>query len=155
MQNDDAGDNRRLTGSADESVARTPIDSFTTDLSVATHAMVADEPADKGGHGLGPTPYDLLSAALASCTSMTLRMYASRKSWPLKSVTVRVRHGKRHIDDCADCTSDASQIDEFRREIALEGPLDEGQRQRLFEIADKCPVHRTLQGEIKIRTTQA
>ena len=152
MQNEETGDNRRLTGAADESVARTLIDSFTTELQVATHRMVADEPAGKGGNGLGPSPYDLLAAALASCTSMTLKMYAARKTLPLESVTVSVRHGKVHIDDCADCTSDASHIDEFRRVISLEGDLDERQRQRLLEIADKCPVHRTLESEIRIRT---
>ncbi len=152
MQNEKTSDNRRLEGDPKESVARTLIDSFTTELQVATHRMVADEPAEKGGNGLGPSPYDFLAAALASCTSMTLRMYATRKALPLESVKVSVRHDKVHADDCADCTSDASRIDEFRRVVSLAGDLDPDQRQRLLEIADKCPVHRTLQSEIRIRT---
>lgn len=155
MQNEAAGDKRGLDGGPDESVARTLIDSFATELAVATHSLVADEPADRGGTGLGPSPYDLLSAALASCTSMTLKMYATRRSLPLESVTVRVRHDKLHIEDCADCESESSRVDEFRREISLEGDLDDAQRQRLLEIAEKCPVHRTLQSEIRIRTALA
>lgn len=155
MQNDASGNNNGLAGGADETVARTLIDSFTTDMRVATHRLVADEPADKGGNGLGPSPYDLLSAALAACTGMTLRMYATRKNLPLRSVTVRVRHGKVHAEDCLDCESDASHVDEFRREIAIEGELDAEQRHRLLEIAEMCPVHRSLRGEIKIRTELA
>jgi uncharacterized OsmC-like protein len=155
MQNDPLTDNTRLEGSADEAIARTLIDSFTTELSIATHAFVADEPAAAGGNGLGPSPYDLLSAALASCTSMTLRMYATRKSWPMKSATVRVRHQKAHIKDCLDCESDRSHVDEFRREIELEGDLTDEQRRRLLDIAEKCPVHRTLGSEIRITTALA
>ena len=152
MQNGNAGDKQRIDGGPDESVAKTLIDSFATELAVAGHAMVADEPAGRGGTGLGPSPYDFLSAALASCTSMTLKMYASRRSLPLKSVTVHVRHDKLHVEDCADCESESSRVDEFRREISLEGDLDDGQRERLLEIANKCPVHRTLESKVRIRT---
>lgn len=153
MQNGNQGDNNALDGSADESVARTLIDSFTTEMRVATHRWVADEPAAQGGNGLGPSPYDLLAAALAACTSMTLKMYATRKSLPMTSVTVRVKHGKVHAKDCTDCESGAARIDEFRREISIEGSLSDSERQRLLEIAEMCPVHRTLHSEIKIRTT--
>jgi putative redox protein len=152
MQNGRPTDNSKLAGAPDAAVARTLIDSFTTELDIAGHRLVADEPADKGGNGLGPSPYDLLAAALAACTGMTLKMYAARKNLPLASVTVRVTHDKIHAEDCSDCTSDKAKVDEFRREIVLEGGLDEEQRARLLEIAEMCPVHRTLHGEIRIRT---
>jgi uncharacterized OsmC-like protein len=155
MQNGDASDNKELEGGPGESVARTLIDSLTTSMRIAGYSSVADEPRSAGGHALGPSPYDLLAAALASCTSMTLSMYATRKALPLASATVRVRHRRMHAKDCEDCMSGDARIDEFQREIALEGELDDAQRQRLLEIADKCPVHRTLQGEIKVRTRLA
>ena len=149
MQNQDSTDNNNaLIGSADEVVARTHIDSFTTELLAAEHPLIADEPTAVGGNNKGPSPYDLLSAALASCTSMTLKMYAAHKELALRSVTVRVKHAK----DCADCESAAGKIDEFHREIVLVGQLSDDEQRRLLEIADKCPVHRTLLGEIKIRT---
>ncbi|MGB5347371.1 MAG: alpha/beta fold hydrolase [Woeseia sp.] len=141
-----------LRANAGEVIARTFIDSFRTDVAAGDHALVADEPLDVGGSNLGPTPYDLLSAALATCTSMTLKMYASRKKLDLKSTTVRVRHGKVHATDCADCETADGKIDEFRRELCFDGNLDADVRARLLEIADKCPVHRTLHGEIKVRS---
>ena len=153
MQNQDSTDNNNaLIGSADEVVARTHIDSFTTELLAAEHPLIADEPTAVGGNNKGPSPYDLLSAALASCTSMTLKMYAAHKELALRSVTVRVKHAKVHAKDCADCESAAGKIDEFHREIVLVGQLSDDEQRRLLEIADKCPVHRTLLGEIKIRT---
>lgn len=155
MQNGQSTDNTRLEGREGETVSRTLIDSFTTELSISTFPFVADEPADAGGNALGPSPYDLLSAALASCTGMTLKMYASRKAWPMKSAIVRVRHQKSHLRDCLDCESEASHVDEFRREIELVGDLTDEQRQRLLDIAEKCPVHRTLGSEIRITTKLA
>lgn len=129
---------------------------FTTQINAAGHAFVADEPASVGGHNAGPSPYDLLSAALAACTTMTLKMYADRKKWPLESSTVTVWHEKIHARDCEDCSSDAdARVDVFERELRVVGPLDDDQRARLLEIADRCPVHRTLHGEVKVRTSLA
>lgn len=138
-----------------EVVARTFVDGFWTDVRAGRHALVADEPASVGGTELGPTPYDLLSAALATCSSMTLRMYANHKGLDLESVTVRVEHDKIHAQDCEDCESGAGKIDEFRRRVELLGDLTDEQRQRMLEIADRCPVHRTLHGEIKVRSELA
>jgi putative redox protein len=142
-----------LAGSGDEVVARTGRDGLCTDVVAAGHPLVADEPAALGGTGLGPTPYDLLAAALATCTSMTLRMYADRKQLDLESATVRVAHGKVHAKDCADCESADGRVDEFRRVLSFEGTLTDAERRRLADIADRCPVHRTLHGEVRVRTT--
>ncbi len=138
---------------AGEVVARTYTDGFRTDVKAGRHTLVADEPRSVGGTNAGPSPYDLLSAALATCTSMTLHMYAAHKKLDLESATVRVKHGKIHAEDCEDCESDTGRIDEFQRSISLRGNLTDAQTQRVLEIADKCPVHRTLEGEIKVRTT--
>ncbi|MGW8369927.1 MAG: OsmC family protein, partial [Gammaproteobacteria bacterium] len=141
--------------SSDEgsTIAQTGNDGFRTDIISAGHELIADEPVSVGGTNRGPSPYDLLSAALASCTTMTLRMYAERKQLDLQSTTVRVRHAKIHAADCADCEKAGGKIDEFERELAVEGGLTAEQRRRLLEIADMCPVHRTLHGEVRIRTT--
>ena len=136
-------------------VATTRADGFATEIVSAGHALVADEPASVGGTDLGPSPYDLLSAALASCTTMTLQMYAKRKGIRLDAATVTVNHSKVHAKDCEDCETTAGKVDEFVRELTLEGDLDADQRERMLEIADMCPVHRTLHREIKIRTTLA
>jgi putative redox protein len=98
------------------------------------------------------TPYQFLSAGLAACTSMTVRMYARRKNWPLDSIHVDVTHNKVHAQDCKTCQADEGKVDIFTREIHLTGPLDENQRHRLLEIADKCPVHRTFENEIAVKT---
>ncbi len=137
---------------AGEVVARTYTDGFRTDVRAGRHALVADEPRSVGGTNAGPSPYDFLSAALATCTSMTLHMYANHKKLDLESVTVRVVHGKIHAEDCQDCETDTGRIDQFERSIALQGSLSEEQRQRMLEIANRCPVHRTLEGEIKVRS---
>ncbi|MBT8091285.1 MAG: alpha/beta fold hydrolase [Gammaproteobacteria bacterium] len=133
-------------------VARTKADGFRTELRMDSYGLVADEPRSVGGTGLGPTPYDLLSAALATCTSMTLRMYANHKKLNFESATVRVEHDKIHAKDCEDCESNTGKIDEFRRTISLEGDLTDTERERMLEIADRCPVHRTLHSETKVRS---
>ena len=134
-------------------VARTWSDGFYTEVAAGDHALVADEPASVGGSNRGPSPYELLSAALATCTTMTLKMYAGFKEIALDAVTVKVIHRKMHAEACADCESEDGRIDEFRRELTLEGDLDDAQRQRMLEIADRCPVHQTLHGEVKVRTS--
>ncbi len=116
------------------------------------HRQIADEPLDFAGTDRGPAPYDYLLAALGACTGMTLRMYAGRKKWPLTGVEVRLRHSKIHAQDCAECESVGGKVDLIEREIELRGPLDDGQRQRLMEIADRCPVHRTLTSETIVRS---
>jgi putative redox protein len=114
---------------------------------------VADEPNAEGGTDQGPTPYGYLLAGLGACTSMTLRMYADRKQWPLLGVRVRLQHHRIHASDCEDCETKEGMVDVIDRAIELEGPLDDEQRQKLLEIANKCPVHRTLTGTIRIKTS--
>jgi putative redox protein len=123
-----------------------------TRIEAGGHSLVADEPVSAGGTGSGPSPYDHLLAALGSCTAMTLRLYADRKAWPLEDVVVTLRHSRIYAQDCADCEKKTGRIDVIEREITLVGMLDDEQRARLLEIADHCPVHRTLTGEIKVRT---
>lgn len=118
----------------------------------ADATTLTDEPESYGGMGSGPTPYGLLSASLGACTSMTIRMYANRKGWPLDRVTVTVRHNKDHADDCEHCGEEHSKVDIFERSIRLEGNLDTAQLDRLMEIADRCPVHRTLHEPVVVRT---
>ena len=116
------------------------------------HVLPADEPVAVGGTDTGPGPYQYLLAALGTCTAMTLRMYARQKKWPLEKVTVRLTHAKIHAVDCAECETKEGKIDRIQRSLELEGPLDAAQRQRLLEIADRCPVHRTLTSQIVIET---
>jgi len=116
------------------------------------HRYLADEPVSVGGGGTGPSPYEYLLAALGACTAMTLRLYADYKKLPLERVSVSLTHEKIHAVDCAECETKEGKLDRIERSIALEGPLDAAQRARLLEIADKCPVHRTLKSEIDIRT---
>jgi len=144
-----------LSADGGEVVARTYAGGFRTEVQAGSHPLVADEPEDVGGTNAGPSPYDLLAAALATCTTMTLKMYASFKKLPLDSVTVRVSHGKVHAEDCADCETRDGKIDEFRRVVELDGELGDEQRRRMLDIADRCPVHRTLHGEVKVRTVLA
>ncbi len=125
---------------------------YTQTLRSGRHTMTADEPVAVGGDDAGRGPYDLLLMGLGACTSMTLRMYADLKKLPLKRVRVRLAHRKIHAQDCADCFTREGKLDEITREIFLEGELSGEQRQRLLKIADRCPVHRTLTSEVKVRT---
>jgi len=130
---------------------------FVVSMMAAGQTLVADEPPEQGGSGHGPSPYDYLSLALVSCTIMTLNMYARHKEWPLESVRAEVRHGKIHAKDCEKCKDKdtARKVDRFDRVLYLEGDLDDDQRQRLLEIANRCPVHRTLHEEVEVRTRLA
>ena len=124
---------------------------YQNEVLIGGRRFLADEPASIGGADTGPDPYAWVSAGLGACTSMTLRMYANRKGWPLERVTVGLEHAKKHADDCVDC-GPKDRIDVFTRSIQIEGDLDEAQRQRLLEIADRCPVHRTLEHGAKVET---
>lgn len=121
-------------------------------IRVGRHVFTADEPKPVG-QDAGPSPYDLLLAGLGACTSMTMRMYAQRKGWPMERATVELRHSRIHAEDCENCETEEGKVDRIERMIRLDGPLDADQRRRLLEIADKCPVHRTLHSEIAIITT--
>ena len=125
---------------------------FAQEIVTGAHRLTADEPIEVGGKETGPSPYDLLLAALGSCTSMTISLYSRTKKWPLESVTVHLRHSKIHAADCQDCETKIGKIDRIEREIHLTGNLSAEQHAKLLEIADKCPVHRTLQSEIEIQT---
>lgn len=127
---------------------------FQQEIVSGTHRFIADEPASFGGLDTGPGPYDLLLAALGACTSMTVRLYAEHKNLPLERVSVRLSRSKIHAVDCEKCETKEGMLDRIERSITFEGPLDADQRKRLLEIADKCPVHRTLTSEIDIRTVE-
>jgi uncharacterized OsmC-like protein len=125
---------------------------FAQAIAAGKHRLRADEPIEAGGADTGPTPYDLLVAGLGACTSMTIRMYADLKQLPLEKVTVRLKHDRIYAQDCVECETKEGKIDRIDREIVLEGGLDDAQRTRLLEIANKCPVHRTLHSEVWIPT---
>ena len=125
------------------------------DIVAGPHVLRADEPRSLGGDDTGPTPYGLLLAGLGACTAMTLRLYARRKEWPLDEVQVRLRHEKIHATDCEACETETGKIDRIEKEISLAGPLDDEQRARLLQIADRCPVHRTLHAEVEVETRLA
>jgi putative redox protein len=126
---------------------------YTVTITAGKHAWLGDEPVTVGGDDLGPDPYQMLTAALGACTAMTLRMYANHKQWALRKVSVNLTHAKIHAQDCAECETRSGQIDRIERRIHIEGDLDDAQRVRLMEIADRCPVHRTLHSEVQVVTT--
>lgn len=126
---------------------------FTTQIRAGNHYLTADEPLEVGGSNYGPTPYELLSSGLAACTVMTLQMYANRKKWDLQNVECHVTYDKQHSADCEHCDDDSAKIDTFTRHIQLPAGLEEKQIKRLLEIADKCPVHRTLHSQTQVLTT--
>jgi len=136
-------------------VRETRLGKFQQQIISGPHRLIADEPVKAGGLDSGLGPYDLLLAALGACTSMTLRLYAERKQLPLTRVQVRLRHSRIYATDCEECETKEGMLDRIERVITLEGNLDAEQRKRLLEIADKCPVHRTLTSEIDIRTVEA
>lgn len=129
--------------------------SYVEEISVGDHRLLADEPSEAGGTDAGPGPYELLLAALGSCTCITVRMYAKRKRWPLEAVQVALTHVRVHSEDCAACETEVRLIDQIEVEIAFSGDLSAEQRQKLLAIADKCPVHRTLTSKVKINTRMA
>lgn len=121
---------------------------FDTRVTAGRHEFAADEPVEAGGSDAGPTPYDLLLAALGSCTVMTLRVYAQRRGYPLQGVTVTLDHDRIHAQDCADCDTSEGYLDRIRRSVTLAGDLSEDQRRDLLRVAERCPVHRTLRSEV-------
>jgi putative redox protein len=125
---------------------------YTQQITAGHHRLVADEPQPIGDDK-GPTPYDLLLAALGACTSMTVRMYADRKGWQLDRVEVTLRHKRIHAQDCADCETKAGWVSHIDRDIELTGDLDDVQRQQLMHIAERCPVHQTLTSEVEVTTS--
>lgn len=132
--------------------ARTGALGYRTEITAGQHHLLADEPVPAGGSDTGPTPYQLLAAALGACTSITLRMVADRKQWPLKSMEVKVRHARVHAEDCAECRGKGDKVEVFDRELSLEGDLSAEQKARLMEIADRCPVHKILHDGVVVRT---
>lgn len=133
-------------------VTETGTGTYTQEIIAGEHRLTADEPRPVGDDD-GPTPYDLLLAGLGACTSMTVRMYADRKDWPLRQVRVTLRHSRIHAKDCAECETTIGWISQIDREIELTGDLDDGQRQKLMDIAERCPVHQTLTGQVRISST--
>jgi len=127
-------------------------DGVVQEILAGQHRLRSDEPFSAGGTDTGPTPYDLLLSALGSCTSMTVAMYARRKGWPLEAVTVRLHHSKIHAADCEACETKEGRLDHIERAVELTGVLSDDQRARLLDIANKCPVHRTLMSEIHVET---
>jgi uncharacterized OsmC-like protein len=136
-------------------VSETGKGQFQQEVMSGPHRLLADEPAVRGGLDSGPGPYELLLAALGACTAMTIRLYADRHQLPLAGVQVRLRHQRIYAVDCAECETKAGMIDRIDSAITLEGDLNDEQRGRLLEIAEKCPVHRTLKSEVDIRTVEA
>jgi putative redox protein len=152
MTSDEVGDDAATSPEGAVTVTEAGSGTYTQQIILGHHRLISDEPLPIGDDA-GPTPYDLLLAGLGACTSMTLRMYADRKRWPLDEVRVTLRHSRIHAEDCAHCETAKGWVDHIDRDIELVGALDDSQRQRLQQIADRCPVHQTLTSEIDIATT--
>jgi len=131
-------------------VSLNALDRFSTQMKVGNHYMVADEPESYGGNDFGPSPYELVSAGLSACTAMTIQTYTKRKGWPVENVEVHTSYSKLHALDCENCENDNAKIDTFHREIRLTGELDDKQKTRIMQIADKCPVHKTLHTKTQV-----
>ncbi|HVP60829.1 MAG TPA: OsmC family protein [Myxococcaceae bacterium] len=129
-----------------------PAEGFRTEIEVGGHHLVVDEPLPVGGTDAGPSPYEMLLAGLGACTAMTLRLYADKRKWPLERARVTLQHRKVHAKDCADCDHKPARMDVVDRVVFLEGTLTDEQRAKLMEIAERCPVHQTLQNEIQVNT---
>jgi putative redox protein len=140
--------------SDNEVVIRAGQDKYRTEVVAGGITIVVDEPAEAGGGGDAPTPYDLLLGSIGACTAMTLRMYADRKGWPLEGVTVRLRQARSHAKDCVDCATRHVGVNQIERELEMTGPLTDEQRERLTQIADRCPVKQTLERGIKVVAAQ-
>jgi uncharacterized OsmC-like protein len=125
---------------------------FAQEIEIGSHELFADEPASYGGTDTGASPYDLILAALGACTSMTIGLYARKRSWPLEKITVSLKHSKIHAKDCDDCETKEGRIDRIELDIHLDGALSDEQRAKLMEISGKCPIHQTLTHEINIKT---
>ncbi|MFT6795667.1 MAG: putative OsmC-like protein/alpha/beta superfamily hydrolase [Maribacter sp.] len=145
-ENEDLKTKHQVVASLDAS------DGFTTAMKVGSHFLTADEPVAFGGNDYGPSPYELVSAGLSACTVMTIQMYAKRKEWNVENVQVHTSYSKSHAQDCENCETDSAKLDTFYREITLSGNLDEKQKVRLLQIADKCPVHKTLHSNVQVIT---
>jgi uncharacterized OsmC-like protein/alpha/beta superfamily hydrolase len=145
-------DESKTDSAENQVITRIGKSGFVTDIMAEGHRLVADEPVSMGGSGSGPAPYGYLMAGLGACTAMTLRMYSDRKEWPLDSVTVKLGHQKIDAADCETCQTKEGKLDQIEREIELTGALDDQQKQRLMQIADRCPVHRTLHSEIIVKS---
>lgn len=135
---------------ASVTVTYVPGTTYQTRIDTGELALIGDEPVESGGDGLGPGPYDLLLAALGHCTVLTILLYARRKGWPVESVSVRASHARLVIEETTDGEAIRKKVERILQEITLQGELDERQRARLLEIAGKCPVHRTLTGDLEI-----
>ncbi|TVQ52641.1 MAG: OsmC family peroxiredoxin [Phycisphaerales bacterium] len=144
-----AGDRKPIEGRV---AVRVGEKGYRADVTLGEHALVADEPKSMGVEDVGPNPYDLLLASVGTCKAMTLRMYADRKGWYLGGVEVRLTHRRIHAKDCAECEADAGRVEVIDAEIELHGDLSDEQRERLLEIADRCPVHKTITSDLTIRT---
>ena len=138
----------------EQATVRLGSNNYTAQISVRDHKLLADEPVSLGGDDKGPNPYELLLSSLGACTAITLRMYAGRKDWPLEEVIVHMSHTKDYAEDCVNCDESDVKIDRIDKKIELKGDLSEEQRKRLMQIADRCPVNKTLLGEIRIESQE-
>ncbi|GAA2773855.1 OsmC family protein [Mycolicibacterium pallens] len=150
----DTSDGHATSTEGTVTVTETGTGTYTQRITAGPHQLFADEPLPIGDDE-GPTPYDLLLAGLGACTSMTVRMYANKKGWPLERVEVSLRHKRIHAEDCAECETKKGWISHIDRTITLVGDLDDSQRERLLAIAERCPVHQTLTSEVDIATSLA